>query len=259
MITMINKVSTSDCFRYLRKLENECVDLAVIDPPYNLKKATWDTFKSEEEFLEFTFRWMTEIIRILKPTGSFYIFNTPYNCAHFLTFLVDQGLQFRNWITWDKRDGFTSTKKKYNGGQETILFFTKTDSYTFNADDIRVPYESKKRIKHAETKGILKDGERWYPNPAGKLCGEVWHISSERHKNKVDGKVVKMAHLTPKPSEMIERIIKASSNTNDIVLDCFAGSGTTAVVAKQLNRSFLCCDSNKTYVALTRKRLKQLQ
>ena len=102
-------------------------------------------------------------------------------------------------------------------------------------------------------KGLLKNGKRWYPNPNGKLCGEVWHITSERHKNKVDGKVVKMDHLTPKPLEMIERIVKASSNKGDIVLDCFVGSGTTAVAAKKLNRRYLASDSNSEFVKNNQK------
>ena len=258
MDQLINKVKTSDCFTYLNKIDDESVDLAVIDPPYNLKKDDWDTFKSQDEFLEFSYKWMREVIRTLKPTGSFYVFNTPFNSAYFLTFLNEEGMKFRNWITWDKRDGFSSTKKKYNAGQETILFFTKSNDYTFNADDIRIPYESTSRIEHAKTKGLLKNGKRWYPNPNGKLCGEVWHITSERHKNKVDGKVVKMGHLTPKPLEMIERIVKASSNKGDIVLDCFVGSGTTAVAAKKLKRDFLVCDSDSAFSATTRKRLAKL-
>ena len=75
------------------------------------------------------------------------------------------------------------TKTRFANGQETILFFTKSKRYTFNANDIRVPYESTERMKHAAVKGILKNGKRWFPNPEGRLCGEVWHITSERHKS----------------------------------------------------------------------------
>ena len=102
MDQLINKVKTSDCFTYLKKIDDESVDLAVIDPPYNLKKDDWDTFKSQDEFLEFSYKWMREVIRTLKPTGSFYVFNTPFNSAYFLTFLNEEGMKFRNWITWDK-------------------------------------------------------------------------------------------------------------------------------------------------------------
>jgi site-specific DNA-methyltransferase (adenine-specific) len=152
-----------------------------------------------------------------------------------------------------------SSKKRYTHGQETILFMTRSDKYTFNADDIRVPYESTERIASAQKTGLLKNGKRWYPNPNGRLCGEVWHITSERHKQKVNGKVSKLGHSTPKPTEMIERMIKASSNAGDLVLDCFVGSGTTAVCSKRLGRNYICSDSNLEYVELTNRKLLELE
>jgi site-specific DNA-methyltransferase (adenine-specific) len=173
-----------------------------------------------------------------------------------LQYLVSKGMIFQNWVTWDKRDGLGAAKTKYSNGQETILFFTKSQKHVFNYDDIRVPYESSERMQHAEKKGILKNGKRWFPNPNGRFCGEVWHFTSERHKTKVNGKVQKLGHITPKPLDLIERIIKASSNENDVVLDCFVGSGTTAIAAKKLNRNFICSDINKEYVELTNKKLE---
>jgi len=251
-----NKIYNLDCIIFLNQVERNSVDLAVIDPPYNMRKADWDTFKSHSDFLKFTFSWIDALIPTLKETGSLYIFNTPFNCAYILQYLVDKGLVFQNWITWDKKDGLGSSKTKYSNGQETILFFTRSNKHTFNYNDIRVPYESADRIKHAALKGIPKNGRRWFPNPAGRFCGEVWHIVSERHKNKVNGKTVKNEHVASKPLELIERIIKASSNEGDLVLDCFAGSGTTAVASKKLSRNFICSDSDEKYVNLSRKKLE---
>jgi site-specific DNA-methyltransferase (adenine-specific) len=253
-----NRIYKLDCFDFLSRLEDTTVDLAIIDPPYNLSKADWDTFGSEKEFLDFTFKWLDALIPKLRNGGSLYVFNTPYNCAYILPHLVQSGLKFQNWITWDKRDGLSGAKQKYSNGQETILFFTKGRDHTFNYDEIRVPYESTERMRHASEKGILKNGKRWFPNSKGKLCGEVWHISSERHKNKVNGKTPKMEHITPKPSELIESIVRASSNRGDLVIDCFVGSGTTAVVAKSLKRNYLCSDSDKNYVELAQRRLKNV-
>ncbi len=251
----INRIFELDCFEFLAKVEDEIVDLAVIDPPYNLKKAAWDTFNSDAEFYEFTCSWIDALIPKLKPNGSLYVFNTPYNCAFILRHLVSRGLFFQNWITWDKRDGLGGARRRFSNGQETILFFSKGLRHTFNYDSVRVPYESTQRIAHAKTKGILKNGKRWFPNPNGRLCGEVWHFSSARHKNKVNGKVQKMGHATPKPLDMIERIIRASSNPGDLVLDCFVGTGTTAVAAKRLERSFMCSDKSKEYVRIARASL----
>jgi len=254
----LNKIYHLDCFDFLRQVDNNFVDLAIIDPPYNMKKAEWDTFISQEDFLKFTYQWIDALIPKLKTNGSLYIFNTPFNAAFILQYLVSKKMIFQNWITWDKRDGLGASKRKYSNGQETILFFTKSTKHTFNYEDIRIPYDSTNRMIHASKKGILKNGKRWYPNPSGKFCGEVWHITSERHKTKLNGKVQKMQHLTPKPSDLIERIIKASSNVGDVVLDCFVGSGTTAVISKKMSRNYIACEKNKEYYNLSLKNLKKV-
>ena len=251
----INQIYNLDCFDFLSKIDDNSINLAVIDPPYNMSKADWDTFKSHKDFLDFTYKWIDALLPKLKQNGSLYIFNTSFNSAYILQHLVSKNMVFQNWITWDKRDGLGTSKRKYSNGQESILFFTKSDKHIFNYNDIRVPYESTDRIEHAIKKGILKNGERWFPNPNGRFCGEVWHITSERHKRKINGKVQKMEHLTPKPLDLIERIIKASSKKGDLVLDCFVGSGTTAVASKILGRNFLCSDIDKNYVKLSNKNL----
>lgn len=253
----VDKIYNLDVFDFLNnKVADNSVDLAVIDPPYNMKKADWDTFKNQDDFLNFTFSWIEVLLPKLKENSSLYIFNTSFNSAYILQFLVKQGLDFKNWIVWDKQDGISAPKTKFVNGSETILFFTK-GSPTFNFNDIRQPYKSTDRIKHATKKGILKNGKRWFPNPDGRLCSEIWNFSSERHKNKINGKVQKMQHLTPKPKDMIERIIKASSNKSDLVLDCFMGSGTTAIVSQKLDRHFIGTESNKTYYETCIEQLKK--
>ena len=177
------------------------------------------------------------MLKKLKKTASFYIFNTPYNSALFLNFLKDKAI-FQNFITWYKKDGMSASKKRFNNNQESILFFTMSKNYYFDCESIRIPYLSTDRMAHAAKKGILKNGKRWYPNPNGKLCPDVWEISSARHTNKINGKVVKQNHPTPKPKEMIERMIKASSKEHDLILDLFAGSCITSLCAQELNRIF---------------------
>lgn len=255
----LNKIVLEDCFNFIDGIDDLCIDLAVIDPPYFLKRQKWDVFGSQELFFDFTYKWIEALIPKLKKGARLYIFNTPYNSAFILTFLIKKGLHFQNWLTWDKKDGFTYTTKKFIPNQETILFFSKGETNVFNADDVRIKYDSAKRIEHAAKKGILKkDGTRWFPNPKGKLCGDVWKISSERHKNKINGKTIKLEHATTKPLEMIERIIKASSKEGQIVFDCFVGSGTTAVASKKLKRNFLCADNNEDFVKLANERLKKI-
>lgn len=238
-----NQIYSLDVFDFLKLIPENSVDLAIIDPPYNLKVADWDFFGSQKEFLAFSYKWIDGVLPKLKPSASFYIFNTSLNCALFVAYLQDKA-KFRNWITWHKKDGFANSKRKFNNASEAIVFHTMSDNYTFNFDDIRIPYDSTSRIEHAKTKGILKNGKRWFPNPNGKLCTDVWDIVSQRHKEKIDGKIQKPKHPTIKPYEMMERIVKASSNERDIVLDLFAGSGIVLKVCSDLNRVYIGTDLN---------------
>lgn len=257
--SIIDNVHHVDHLVLIDKLPDNSVDLICVDPPYNMGKGDWDTFPSERAFLDFTKKWIKCADRKLKPGGSFYVFNTPRNSAKILAMLEDLGYEYRNWITWNKKDGFSATKSKFLPEQETIIFVTKPGSkHTFNADEVRVPYESESRIKAAKTTGILKNGKRWYPNENGRLCPDVWAIPSERLTNKKNGKTVAAGHPTIKPLALMERIILASSNPGDVVLDFFAGSGSTLVAAKKHNRRFIGCDQDSKYVALAKSRLSEV-
>lgn len=257
---ILNKVFNSDFSTLLKKIPINSIDLVCVDPPYNLKKADWDTFNSDEDFFNFTFGWIKQVAPKIKPGGGLYIFNTPRNSAHILAHLESVGFNFENWITWNKKDGFTSTKKRFLPEQETIVYVTKPGGeITFNADAVRVPYESTERIAAAKTKGILKNGKRWFPNEAGRLCPDVWQISSERHSSKENGKVKSALHPTVKPLTLMERIILASTNEGDVVLDIFAGSGSTLVAAKRNNRNFIGCDADPAFVRIVKNRLKDLK
>ncbi len=239
----------ADVFDFLAKLEDESVDLAIVDPPYNLGIAEWDRFPSAEAYFAFTDKWIDALLPVLRKDSSLYVFNTAANAARIMIMLEQKGLFFRNWITWYKKDGFSNTRRKYTNAQETILFFTRTNDYVFNYDEVRQPYESVERIAHAAKKGILKNGKRWFPNEKGKLCNDVWEFTSQRHKEKVGGKVIKPLHPTKKPFEMIERMIKASSEADDLVLDLFSGSGTTSAAAEKLGRQFIGCENNAAYIS----------
>lgn len=255
----INKIIEKDVLKGLDCLVDNSIDLIIADPPYNMSIAEWDKFSSEEEFLEFSKKWIEKSISKLKPGGSLYFFNNARNCALLFSFFEDCGLNFQNWIVWYKKDGFNSSKTKYVNNQETILFFTKGKNKTFNYDDIRIPYQSKGRIELAKEKGIIKNGKKWFPNEKGKLCTDVWEIVSDRHSNKVKGKIIKPSHPTIKPMKLIERIVLASSNKNDLVLDLFSGTGTTSVISKKYLRKFIAIEKEKKYVDIIKERLKEYE
>ena len=257
---LLDKVHRIEHLKLIDKLPDDSVDLICVDPPYNLGKGSWDTFTSDEQFLTFTEKWIRASEQKLRPGGSFYIFNTPRNSAHILMMLESLEYEIKNWITWNKKDGFSSTKKKFLPEQETILFAAKPGpNQVFNADAIRIPYESTQRIAAARSKGILKNGKRWFPNEDGRLCSDVWNIPSERHGTKVKGKLQRPPHPTMKPLALMDRIILASSRPGDVVLDFFAGSGSTLVSAKMLGRRFIGGDTSPEYVALAKSRLKEVK
>lgn len=167
-----NKIYKADVFDFLNALPQGCIDLAIIDPSYNLKVADWDCFASEIEFLEFSKKWIKAMLPKLKENAGFYIFNTPYNAAIFINILreIAPNIAFQNLICWYKKDGMSANKKRFNSSQESIIFYTMNPkNYYFDSDSIRIPYESTERIAHAAKKGILKNAKRCLPNPLGKL------------------------------------------------------------------------------------------
>lgn len=256
----LNKIYQLDVLDFLPQLENKSIDLAIADPPYNMAKGDWDRFENESIYFDFMHKWLIALLPKLKDSASLYLFNNAYNSAMLVAFLRQKSsLCFRNWITWYKKDGFSSSHKKYVNSQETLLFYTVSNDYTFNYDSIRIPYISQKRLQSASNKGILKNGKRWFPNENGKLCTDVWEITSQRHKEKEHGKVQIPCHPTIKPYEMIERLVKASSLEKDLVLDLFSGSGQTSIVAKKLCRNFIGCEANLQYIKLINSRLKSIE
>lgn len=253
-----NKVYQMDVLRFLDKLDDNSIDLAIIDPPYNMKQGYWDTFGSEKEYFDFMYKWIDKLLPKMKKSGSIYLFNNQYNSALIVNHLKDKNVFFKNWITWYKKDGFCSTKKKYINNQEVILFYTMNEKkYLFNSDEVRVPYLSTDRMKSAIKTGIPKNGKRWFPNSNGKLCPDVWEFASERLVNKKNGITMKQKHPTPKPEKMIERMILASSKEGDLVLDLFSGTGTTSYVSKIHGRKYIGCELDPEYIEIINKRLTE--
>lgn len=256
----INKIYCDDVFNFLKKLPKKSIDLCIADPPYNINIGEWDTFNNEKEYFTFMKRWIRLLLPRMKDSGSIYLFNNQYNSAILLNTLTSKGWKLNNWITWYKKDGFHPTKTRYVSNQETITFYSKINTKnTFNYDDVRMPYLSTERFASAKETGLMgKNGKRWFPNCKGKLCTDVWEFSSDRHNNKQNGRIQKCIHPTPKPEKLIERIILASSNENNLVLDLFSGTGTTSYVAKKNKRNFIGCDNKQQYVDYSLKRLEVL-
>ena len=251
----------ADAIAWLRSLESESVDLVFADPPYNIKKAEWDSFKSQEEYVNWSVQWIKQAARILKPTGTLYV------CG-FSEILADLKLPslrfFRGcrWLVWHYKNK-ANLGKDWGRSHESILHFRKSRKFTLNVDDIRVPYgnHTLKYPQHpqAETSQYGKGrngrkGRLWQPHPRGGKPRDVVEIPTT-----CNGMHEKTPHPTQKPEELLRKIVLASSNRGDLVIDPFLGSGTTVAVAEQLKRRWKGCDISVQYCKWAAKRVELVE
>lgn len=233
----INTFIVGDAIKILKSFPSESVDLICTDPPYNLGKDYGNNidFKQWHEYKEFTKSWVAESARILKQTGSFYVFMGVRFISKLFLILQDTGLHFNSWITWHYTQGMGRTKG-YSPRHEDILYFTKSDKYTFNLDAIRIPQKYFRKRN----------------NMSGANPGDVWEFSHIHYSNPE-----RLDHPTQKPEALMKRIVLASSNEGDIVLDPFVGSGTSCVVANILKRKWIGIDINPKYIEMSEKRMRK--
>lgn len=236
-----------DSFAWLKSLETGTVDLIIADPPYNIKKTEWDKFESQEKYIEWSMEWIQEASRVLRETGTLYI----CGFSEILADLKHPSMKYFNacrWLIWYYKNK-ANLRDDWGRSHESILHFRKNKDFTFNTDDARVPY-GKHTLKYpehpqAETSQYgngRKQKQLWTPHPKGAKPRDVIEIPTT-----CNGMGEKTPHPTQKPEALIRRLVLASSNENDVVLDPFSGSGTTLVVAEQLNRKWLGCEIEPQY------------
>jgi len=221
-----------------KSIGTSTIDVIIADPPYNLNKDYGNDSdkKTFVGYIDFTKKWTAEAKRVLKPTGTVYVF-MGFRFISYLYQILEQdcNLNFNNWICWFYTQGI-GKKKGFSPRHDDILMFTKTEKFTFNLDDVRVPQKFYRSIN----------------NMRGANPGDVWefshiHFCQENRQN----------HPSQKPEGLIERMVLASSNEGDMILDPFSGSGTTLRVCQQLNRNCIGFELNPDYVEMTKKRLSE--
>ena len=238
---------TEDSLQWMKILCDESVDLIFADPPYNIKKADWDKFESQETYIEWSLQWIKEAARILKPTGSLYICGFSEILAD-LKHPAMRYFQCCKWLIWHYRNK-ANLGSDWGRSHESILHLRKTKNFCLNIDDVRIPY-GEHTLKYpvhpqAESSQYAKGKKSralWTPNPLGAKPKDVLEIPTT-----CNGMGEKTEHPTQKPEELLRKLILASSKIGDIVLDPFSGSGTTLVVAEQLQRLWIGCDINEEY------------
>lgn len=236
-------IEQADCLKWLNKMPRK-VDLVFADPPFNIDYDydDYDDKLPRSMYLQWTGRWLRQSINSLKDNGSLVVAINDENAAEVVTMAKDRGVTMRNWIIWHYTFG-THQKKKFGRDKTHLLYFVKDPkAFTFNVDAIRVP--SKRLTKYKDKRA----------NPLGRVPGDVWKMSRLCGTFKE-----RTGHPCQMPEDVLERIIKAITNPDDVVCDPFGGSFTTAAVAHRLGRRAISCDTSKDYCKAGKKRLEAIK
>lgn len=244
-------VLCGDVLDILETFRPETFDLVVADPPYYLLNIDWDRgqWPDESTYLDWFCAWATHCSRVLKPHGSFYVFQNWQLAAETVVMLKRIFPHFRNWITWERIKG-RSSGINFKSSKEEILYFSKSARPTFNAQKKIRPVIAPYRDDEGKPKGWFVDEEgnrvRWTG------VGNVWHYTPPVWSSKEE----RPFHPAQKPLMMLERIVGSSSNEGDTVLDLFSGSGTTSVACRRLNRRFVAVEKDPRLCEKIKERLK---
>lgn len=242
---IINQTINGDSFKVMKEMPNNFVDLALIDPPYNInKKYDGMNFKkmADADYQKYTRGWIELIKPKLKPNASLYVFS-DWNTSIAIAPILEESFTIKNRITWQREKGRGSLSNWKNGMEDIWFLVNDKNDYTFNIDQVKLrrkviaPYR-----KNGKAKG-------WDETASGNfrdtMPSNFWDDISIPYWSMPEN----TGHPTQKPEKLLAKIILASSNENDIIFDPFAGAGSSLVTAKKLNRRYVGIEQSKLYTA----------
>lgn len=244
-----------DAIEFLRQLESNSIDLIFADPPYNIKKAVWDKFSSQKEYLDWSLEWISESHRVLKKTGSLFVcgFSEILADIKYTTSHLFKGCK---WLVWFYRNK-ANLGNDWGRSHESIIHLRKSNKYIFNIDEIRIPYNEhtlkypkRTQADSSQYSNGNKKNYIWEPNPLGAKPKDVLEIPTISN-----GSWEKYPHQTQKPVELLRKIILSASDNESIIFDPFGGSGTTYAVAEAYNRKWLGTELDINYCMTIKERL----
>ena len=248
---VLDQVILGDSLKVMDQLPKGFVDLLIVDPPYNLAKDYHgNQFQpnSFEAYREYTIEWLEKALLLLKPTASVYVC-CDWKSSLIIGEVLHERLKVQNRITWQREKG-RGAKANWKNGMEDIWYGTLGSKYTFNLDAVMV---RRKVIAPYKVEGVPKDWEETKEGNFRNTCpSNFWDDISIPYWSMPEN----TAHPTQKPEKLVAKLILASSNEGDIILDPFGGSGTTAVTARKLGRHFVTIEQNELYCAWAQKRLE---
>ena len=247
---ILDKTILGDMLSVCKFLPHNSIDLVIADPPYNLTKdfnGTVFSKRNEAEYEQYTREWLCAIKPLLKPTGSIYVC-CDWESSLIIGNVMKELFTVRNRITWQREKG-RGAQANWKNGMEDIWFATNGNEYTFNLDDVKI---RKKVIAPYRVDGVAKDWKKTEDGNYRDTCpSNFWDDITIPFWSMPEN----TAHPTQKPEKLIAKIILASSDREDIVLDPFMGSGTTSVVAKKLGRHYIGIEKQEQYCVWAEHRL----
>ena len=246
-----HNIYNEDILDVLNRLDDNSVDLVFADPPYNIGKDYGNNIDKldKEDYLSWGYDWISKVMSVLKDNGTFYLMCSTQYMPYFDIF-IQEHYNIIQRIVWCYDSSSVQAKNYFGSLYEPILMCTKSKyaSYTFNRNNVLVETKSSKRN--------LIDYRCNPPRPYNKfkVMGNVWNFNRVRYKMKEYYK-----HPSQKPMKLLERIILASSNPNDLVLDLFSGTGTTANVCELYDRDCISVELNPVYCNIIKERINNCQ
>jgi len=246
-----DEIIIGDTFKVMELLPKNIIDLLIVDPPYNLSKNyNGNVFKktNREEYRKFTVSWVEKAFPLLKKNASIYVC-CDWESSMVIGEVLAEYFNIENRITWQREKG-RGAKRNWKNGMEDIWFATMSSEYTFNLDAVKV---RKKVVAPYRVDGKPKDWEETEEGNFRSTCpSNFWDDISIPYWSMPEN----TAHPTQKPEKLLAKIILASSNKGDLILDPFNGSGSTSVTAKKLGRHFIGIEQNEQYCVWAQKRLE---
>lgn len=245
----LNSIIKGDCLEVLKKIPDNSVDMTFADPPFNLNKKynSYSDRRSLDTYLLWCKQWLTEMVRITKPTGSIFVHNIPKWLTYYASFL-NEIADFKHWISWDAMS--TPLGKTLMPTHYGILFYAK-DRTLNKFYEVRHPH---KRCRKCNV--LLKDygGKKAGLHPFGPLVSDVWtDLHRIKHAKNRD------EHPCQLPETILERLILMTTDEGDIILDPFNGTGTTVISAKRLGRKYIGIELDIQYVTIAKEKLRNVQ
>lgn len=258
MITL-NTIVPGDAIDVLHSMSSKSVQAVIADPPYyNVLKEDWDTqWNQVSDYLEWSQSWVSQCLRILRDDGLCFICGQLGKREHGFLHLMSQlclKYQFHDLIIWDRVVGYNERRDSLTPAYEMILVLRKSNAVKFRKERVRIPYDAKTIEMYLRDKRYKDREARFKHLSNGKFATNILSVPSLKGSSKE-----KCGHPSQKPLELMQKLILMSSDEGDVILDPFLGSGTTAIAAEDLGRSWVGIEKDSAYCQIAQKRLEELR